>query len=255
VLDWVRWTGIDERHGAAEVLGPSAARWRDGVSCYVVDLPATWDELRASGSGNLRESLRKCRRSLERDGLESSFEVVTTPSRVLGAVDDFLRLHTARASLTDTTHHNDVFAHPACRAFLFDVCDRFAAQGALRIFRLSLGGTLAATRIGFVIGGSLYLYYSGVDPAYAQYGAATNLVAEAMKQAIAERLDTVNLSTGRDASKQRWRPREIAFREAWLVSPRTLGRAKWRAFAAAERAMTDSPMGRITRRLLARRAA
>ena len=254
-FDWVRWTGIDERGGVCDALRGRAVRWREGVACYVLDLPPTWEELRASRPQNLKEALRKCRRSLERDGLHPSFEVVTAPGRAGEAVHDFLRLHTARADLAGTVHHNDVFAHPACRAFLLDACERFAAAGTLRVFRLQVGGALVATRLGFALGGSLYLYYSGVDPAYAKYGAGTTVVAEAIKHAIGEGLSAVNLSTGKDPSKLRWRPREIAFREALLVSPGAVGRAKFRAWSAAERAMSDSPVGRYARLLLARRAA
>jgi CelD/BcsL family acetyltransferase involved in cellulose biosynthesis len=170
-------------------------------------------------------------------------------------VNDFLRLHAARAALVGTVRHSDVFAHPACRAFLFDVCERFAARGALRIFRLRLDGNLVASRLGFVLGGALYLYYSGVDPAYSRYGAGTIVVAEAMKHAIAEGLASVNLSTGKDPSKLRWRPRELVFREAWIVSSSPLGRAKYQAFRAAERAIVASSAGRYARRLLSRRPA
>lgn len=252
--DWVQWTGIDERCGAREALGEDA-RWSDGVSCYVLDLPSTWEELRASRPSNLRESLRKCYRHLERDGLASSLEVVTQKEGVGAAIADFLRLHSARASLANTVHHNDVFAHPACRAFLADVCLRFAERGALRIFRLNVGAELAATRLGFVLGGSLYLYYSGFDPAYASYGVATTIVAEAMKHAIGEGLVSVNLSTGNDRSKLRWRPREVAFREALFISSRALGRAKYQVISAAGHAMSDSPVARYAQRLLSRRAS
>jgi CelD/BcsL family acetyltransferase involved in cellulose biosynthesis len=190
---------------------------------------------------------------MQRERLEHAFEVVTTVGPGGTAIEDFLRLHAARAGLAGAVRHNDVFAHPSCRAFLFDACERFGARGALRIFRLHLGGKLVASRVGFVLGGCLYLYYSGVDPAYAKYGVGTTVVAEAIKQAIREGLSAVNLSTGDDPSKRRWRPREIVFREALLVSPRALGRAKYEAWAAAERVVGASPVGLYARRLLARR--
>jgi CelD/BcsL family acetyltransferase involved in cellulose biosynthesis len=253
-LDWVHWTGIEERHGAREALGDRGVLWGDGVACYVLPLPATWEELRSSRPSNLRESLRKCYSSLRRDGHQLSFEVVTGGDRVGPAVVDFLCLHAARAHLQDTVHHNDVFADAPCRDFLLDVCERFAARGALRIFRLALGGEMIATRLGFVLGGSLYLYYSGFDPTYARYGVATTTVAEAMKHAIGEGLTSVNLSTGKDRSKLRWRPEEVAFREALVVSS-TLGQVKYGAFSAAGRAMGDSFVGRCAQRLLSRRGA
>ena len=253
-IDWVCWTGIDERHGAREALGAADVQWGDGNACYTLDLPATWEELRASRPSNLKESLRKCYRSLQRDGLDLRVEVVTQGVDAGPALEDVFRLHAARAAMADTVRHKDVFQDAACRAFLADVCGRLAERNALRIFRLYAGDVLAATRIAFVLGGSMYLYYSGFDPAYAKYGVATTIVAEAIRRAIDEGLTSVNLSSGKDQSKLRWRPTEIAFREALLISPTALGRAKYGVISAAGRAMTESSVGRRAQRLLSRRA-
>lgn len=252
-LDWIRWTGIEEHSGMREAFERRCVSWRDGVSCYVLDLPESWDALRASRPPNLREALRKGYRSLMREGKAFELEIVTDEARAAPAVRDFFRLHAARAKVTGVVAHPDIFRDAPCRDFLLDVCGRFAQRGALRIFRLNVDGHLAATRIGFVVGSGLYLYYSGLDPDYAKYRVGTTLVAEAIKHAISERLSSVNLSTGSDPSKSRWRPREIAFREAVFVSPAPLGRAKYRAFDAAKRAMAGSPVARYAERLLARR--
>jgi CelD/BcsL family acetyltransferase involved in cellulose biosynthesis len=75
-----------------------------------------------------------------------------------------------------------------------------------------------AARIGFVVGNSLYLYYSGFDPAWGKYGVMTTALAESIKHAIAEGLATVNLSTGTDVSKTRWGPRTVSFGEAVQVA-------------------------------------
>ena len=60
-----------------------------------------------------------------------------------------------------------------------------------------------ATRIGFVVEDSLYLYYSGYDPEFSRFSIMTTVVAEAIQYAISERFRTVNLSTGKDLSKRR----------------------------------------------------
>jgi hypothetical protein len=44
-------------------------------------------------------------------------------------------------------------------------------------------------------------------------------VAEAIKWAIEKGLKTINLSTGRDQSKLRWRPTEVPLIEAQWVAP------------------------------------
>lgn len=162
-------------------------------------------------------------------------DVVTAKAGVARSLGDFFRLHSARAHLDGTTRHSDVFSHPRCRAFLVDVCERFAEHGALRIFRLNVGGGVVATRVGFVLGGTLYLYYSGFDPRYARYGIMTTTVAEAMQYAIGEGLDRVNLSSGKDVSKTRWRPEELAYREVTLTPMSSVARAKYEAALVAQR--------------------
>jgi hypothetical protein len=90
-----------------------------------------------------------------------------------------------------------------------------------------------AARIGFVIGDSLYLYYSGFDPAWGKYSVMTTTVAEAIKYAIDQGLATVNLSPGTDVSKTRWGARVVPVQGAMQV------RSSWRsqiAYAAYRQA-------------------
>jgi CelD/BcsL family acetyltransferase involved in cellulose biosynthesis len=248
-FDWMEWTGIDPGNGVREALGGSAFGVSAGVAFYILDLPPTWEALKSRGGRNLKESLRKCYNSLTRDRLTFTLTIVSEKADVSSALSDFHRLHTARACSGETPPHNDVFAHPACRAFLLDVCSQFAEQGALRIFRLAIADKLVATRIGFVLGESLYLYYSGYDSAYGKYGVMTTTVAEAIKYAIAQQLRQVNLSSGADPSKLRWRPREAVFCEALLVPPGLLGRTKHAAARFVTHAIHQPMMRRYAERL------
>ncbi|HEX3593719.1 MAG TPA: GNAT family N-acetyltransferase, partial [Polyangiaceae bacterium] len=133
-------------------------------------------------------------------------------------IDDFIRLHGARAERTDTIKHPDIFGSEAATQFIHDVCTNAAGRGKVRVFSLELENRVVAVRIGFVLGKTLYLYYSGYDPAYAKYSVMTSVVAEAIKYAIAQGMDTVNLSTGRDVSKSRWSPVEMKYHQALQIS-------------------------------------
>jgi CelD/BcsL family acetyltransferase involved in cellulose biosynthesis len=231
-VDWVHWTGLDERGGGCAALG-SASWWGPGVVSCELDLPSSWEELKSSRPRNLKESLRKGYNSLARSGHAWAFEVVTDGPALEPALQDFFRLHAARAAMADATRHADVFQHPASRAFLSDVCERFARAGALRVFRLEVDGKVAATRLGFALGGCMYLYYSGFDPARAELGVMTTAVAEAIRYSIDSGMRQANLSTGIDTSKTRWRPRQVTFRDAWLVSDRTSSWLKLEAHRSA----------------------
>jgi CelD/BcsL family acetyltransferase involved in cellulose biosynthesis len=227
--DWIQWSGIQGPFGEALA---NVARIDLQPPCldYVVDLAPTWDAFRTRLKRNIRESLRHCYNSLKRDGLDFETEVAQTPEAVRNALHTFLSLHAMRASLTNTVAHPHRFETDSSRNFLYEVCDRLAQRGVARVFVLKIKGCVVATRIGFIVGDQLYLYYSGYDPRWARYSVSTTIVAEAFKYAIASGLKTVNLSTGTDVSKTRWGARVVPYQEAVQQNPRVRSRMTYAAF-------------------------
>jgi CelD/BcsL family acetyltransferase involved in cellulose biosynthesis len=86
-------------------------------------------------------------------------------------------------------------------------------------------GQVVASRIGFALNDSLYLYFSGYHPRMSKYSVMTTCTAEAIKWAIQKGFKTINLSPGRDQSKLRWRPTEVPLIEAQWQSPSWRGPA------------------------------
>ena len=109
---------------------------------------------------------------------------------------------------------------------------------------------MVATRVGFVVGDSLYLYYSGYDPAWARFGVMTTTLAEAIKYAIGRGMATVNLSPGTDVSKTRWGPRAIELGSAVQVARSLKSRLAYQLYlrARAYKALPPWLGGRIARR-------
>ena len=221
--DWVQWNGINGLFGrsmaAIAELTPGYT-----VPDYVLDLPSSWEELRAGLKRNIRESLRHCYNSLKRDGLEFSLNVVTRPEALQAALERFFALHAARANFAGAAPHDNHFATKVSRDFLRDVCADLAGRRIARVFELVIGGEVVASRIGFVVDDSLYLYYSGFDPRWEKYSVMTTTMAEAIKYAIAAQLRTVNLSITTDIAKTRWGPREVPYASAVQVSRRLRSR-------------------------------
>jgi len=60
------------------------------------------------------------------------------------------------------------------------------------------------------------------------------LVSEIIKWAINHGLRWVNLSTGNDQSKLRWKPSEIIYSDCMQVSPTLRGKLTFRGFQAYE---------------------
>ena len=206
--DWIQWIGATP--ALARGLGGSAhLRWQQPMIDYVLDLPADWETFRRGLKRNIRESLRHCYNSLKRDGHKFSLITLARPEEIAAGLDRFLTLHAMRAGLEGTTLHPDHFAAPSAQVFLRDVCARLAARDVTRIFQLVVDGKVVATRIGFLVDHTLYLYYSGFDTTWARYSVMTTTVAEIIKSAISQGVRTINLSPGTDVGKTRWGPREV----------------------------------------------
>ena len=212
--DWIQWTGINDAFAEALAVN-DRLHWQLPLSTYVLDLAPTWDEFRHRLKRNIRESLRHCYNSLKRDGHVFALRVITDPGEMRQGVNRFLALHVMRANLKTTVIHPNRFESQVSRDFLYAVCERLAARGAVRLFQLEIGSKIVAMRIGFVVGDSLYMYYSGFDPEWARYSVMTTTLAEAIKYAIAHGLQTVNLSPTKDTSKTRWSPRQVDYKAAY----------------------------------------
>jgi CelD/BcsL family acetyltransferase involved in cellulose biosynthesis len=150
--------------------------------------------------------------------------------------------------LNSESYHPNRFATKLARDFLFDVCAEMASRGIFRLFALEIDGRIVACRIGFVVGDSLYLYYSGFDPAWRKFSVMTTTVAEAIKYAIRSGLKTVNLSPVAERSKTRWSPRVIGYHIAYEKRPRLLSHAAHRGYRYV-RASNNFP-ARLLRRLI-----
>ena len=249
--DWIHWSGVSD--GLAEALNVGRALcWESPRPYFVLDLPPSWEELRSRLKRNIRESLRHCYNSLKRDGHRFEFQVIEDPAGVRQGLDRYLELHTMRANAKDKVIHPDRFASRISRDFLYAICDQLAARRAVRLFALKIGAQIVAMRLGFVVGDSLYLYYSGYDPRWARYSVMTTTVAEAIKHAIERGIKTVNFSPGREVSKMRWGPRQIDCHSAYEANARLRSRLASSAYLTAR--SESGIQSRVLRLITARRS-
>jgi CelD/BcsL family acetyltransferase involved in cellulose biosynthesis len=131
-------------------------------------------------------------------------------------------------------YHPNKFDEPHARAFLVEYLDQLARRDQLRLFELAVGNDVVASRLVFVLGSELYLYFGGYDPTWRKYSIMTVLLTEMIKWAITNGVRRFNLSAGNDQSKLRWKPNELVFRDAVQISPTLRGRIARRAFMAYE---------------------
>ena len=214
---WIRWQGIRrDLPDVRDVLDGSARfRWTRTVPDYVIKLPSEWSVFEQGQSRRVRKKLRSCYKLLANDNHVIDFRVKRLLQDAPSAVDTFFHLHKSRTQV----RYFDVFASPKAQAFLSEYASAMAARDQLRVFQIAFDGTVVATRLGFAFGNELYLYHAGNDPAWDKYSIMTTLLAEIMKWAIDENVELLNLSTGDDRSKTRWKPTEIVYDDGIEVAP------------------------------------
>jgi CelD/BcsL family acetyltransferase involved in cellulose biosynthesis len=253
-FDWIEWCGI-LRGGVADMQldGIGTVQWGRDVPNFILPLAGDWDEFRKGLRKNIRQSLRKCYNSLKAAGVSFEFEVVSTADELCPAIHHFFRLHRARSLMAGTVAHPDVFDSTTTREFFQEVAGRLAERGITRAFLLRIDGEVVAVRIGFVMGDSVYLYYSGYDPAWARFSVATTVLAETLKWAMREGLTTANLSTGSDVSKTRWGPREVRYRDGVQVTSTIRGQVAWNSWRLVRRAQEPNQPSGYLRTIFGRR--
>jgi len=237
--DWVELGAVRQENSEkvqTRLLAGTRSSKRE-IDGYHLELPTTWEALRASRSRNIKESIRRCYNSLKRAGLTAQLRVIESPAETPEALETFHRLHSMRSRVTNTVYHGDVFQQENEREFLREYALDQAERGKLRIFQLLISGSVVATRVGFLNNDQIYLYYSGYDPAWSKYSVMTTLVVEAIKWSIEQRLAILHLSTGADVSKLRWSPMRTRYHVYTEVPHHWKASISFSTYARAQRLM------------------
>ena len=244
--DWLEWAGVRNDGEAHAALSRDAqVTWGRTTPVFWLPLPESWEAFKTALPRNIKESLRKCYNSLKRDGHAFTIRVARSADEAGPAIETFLQLHASRAAVQGTIEHDDVFASERARDFLRAYAQRMAEDDRLRVFQLDIGGKTVATRVGFLLGKELYLYFSGYDYEWGKYNVMTTVVAESIKWAIESGLPLVHLSTGNDVSKTRWRPSTYDTQQGIQLSPTWRGPLAFRAYRRVVDQPAGSPLARV----------
>ena len=209
--DLLRWEGGDECATAVDLFGEGAKVLSTyAFKEYVVRLPTNWQTMNATLSQNMRRKVRTVYALLEKAALPWRMDVVCDKARLEDEMHHFIDLYFKRAETTDAhvTARTNKLQHAAVRAFVLDFVYGMARTGGALLFYLTVDGKRVASQLAYRLGDELYLSYSAFDPAWAAFSAMTTLTIEIFKWSFAQGLRLVNLSTGTDLGKLRWRPTE-----------------------------------------------
>ncbi|HEX6399380.1 MAG TPA: GNAT family N-acetyltransferase [Actinomycetota bacterium] len=190
---------------AAEARGLSVeqAEDRNGVAPGL-DLPDSWEGYLAALPAKHRHEIRRKAKKLEAE--TGPFTIETATDDTLSSfLDRFVELHRMSEG------PKGVFMVPGMEIFFRRLAEELLPTGVFRLTFIRVAGLLAAGTIGFVHRGTYSLYNSAFDRRWQQLAPGMVLVAEDIRQAIAEGCRRFDLLKGDYAYKYRFgaRPRAV----------------------------------------------
>lgn len=234
--DWARVT-LAADHGWLEPHwiprdGPALTTLHHQTrACVVLDLMPSWQEQLGGLKRNVRESLRRSRNRLHRTGRPWRVRVERPGRGWPEAVATLARLHRMRAGARGRAGHPDWTSDPSIPALLL-AAGRRLPDGALEIALLEIDGRPVAAQATLSGGGTTHLLMSGLDPAWWDVGAVTELVGDVVRRAIAAGERRLNFSSGPTVSKLRWSERLELHQDFVLVPPRARARLAYGLYAS-----------------------
>jgi CelD/BcsL family acetyltransferase involved in cellulose biosynthesis len=174
-------------------------------ACVVLRVADTWEATRSGLKRNVKESLRRARNRLAKDG--RSWRILEHAGTDLDAavVGRLLDLHTSRSEYQGSTSpHHDAFAAPGTAGLVRALLPALGAAGQASVFELELGGTVVAAQLVLNSPGGIYFHSSGFVPEVWHLSPTTALQGAAIEAAVGRGDRWVNFSPGPSEAKLRW---------------------------------------------------
>jgi CelD/BcsL family acetyltransferase involved in cellulose biosynthesis len=197
---------------------------REGESCWVLDLPASWEDYLAAISKSHRKQLRQLERRVIESG-RTRWHQVKSADELAAVWPVLVDLHQRRrVSLGEP----GCFASRTFHDFHCDVSARLLDRGQLRISWLELDGTPAAAEYHFADQTSTYAYQGGVDPDRLQEEPGRLSTILCLRRAIEEGHSRFDFLRGNEPYKAHWRAEPKATFDYSIVPNRRLAKLRGR---------------------------
>ncbi len=160
--------------------------------CPVIDLPESWEEYLSMLDKKSRHEIRRKLRRAE--GGEEKLELKIGGA---GDMDEFFRLMAC-------DENKAAFLTPPMRAQFRAIAEAAEQTGILELAFLEIGGKKAAAYMNFTFGKRIWVYNSGMDPAYAAASPGWVLLAMRIRRAIEAGYRAFDFMRGDEPYKFQW---------------------------------------------------
>jgi CelD/BcsL family acetyltransferase involved in cellulose biosynthesis len=190
--------------------------------CPYLPLPSTWDEYFKRLSKNTRHHLPRCQRAFSRV-FEHAEIRMARGEETAEAMTALFELHQKRWKARQQSGH---LGGEDIQAFHRRVAEQFLAQGRLRLYIARAGGDIVGVEYAFCSQQRYYFYLNGFDPELSRYSLGSLLMAEAIRQAIAEGCTEIDFLRGKEAYKAQLGATEERINTRLLLRRRHSARAR-----------------------------
>ena len=204
----------------------------DGVNCWSIPLPATWEEFLAMQSKSHRKQLRQ---------LKS--RVLESPRAAAYEVSDFREFDVAWEILIDLHQRRRLslgepgcFASPQWANFHREVALEFLNQDRLRLSVVELDGEPIAAEYHLAGNDAIYAYQGGIDPERRDDEPGQLSMILCIERAIAAGCTRFELLRGDEPYKAHWRAEATSTIDIEVIAPRTLAKLRHYSWNGLRRA-------------------
>ena len=219
---------------------------QEGLSCWHISLPNTWDDYLGTLSKNTRKQIRKLLKRLDSGERVCQIHVAKSEDDLAAIWPAFVAMHGRRRSEKGDA---GCFAHAHFEAFLRDAASRLIAKQQLELLWLSLDGKPAAFEFQLVGDSTVFAYQSAMEPQEHDWRPGVAATAMTIQRAIASGKQGFDLLRGDEDYKGRWRPTERQMTQLKIASPRVMSRVRhgvWQAGAVFKDWMRESIANRAS---------
>jgi CelD/BcsL family acetyltransferase involved in cellulose biosynthesis len=168
--------------------------------CPFIRLPATWEEYTAGLSGELRYSIKRKMKTVEKQ-FSPRFEICGDISKIDGIMEKLRELHCGRMAEKKLTG-------ASLEANFWEFHKRIAKVmlplGRLVLGTLTINDSIVGCQYAFQYSGAMCYYQSGIDTAYSKYSIGLLLTALMIKEAIKMGLGEYDFLRGDESYKFHW---------------------------------------------------
>jgi len=149
--------------------------------CYYIPLPSRFEDFQSSLRVNMRSSIRRKRRNLQKKYNGFELVILESPDEINDAMERLFELHEKRWMVVK---HKGNFISNEVKKFHKKIARLFLKPDMLRLYFLRVQGKDVATLYTFKYNNKLFYYQSGRDPEWSKEGVGGILINLIIEDAI-----------------------------------------------------------------------